>query len=90
MGTAVVGLISFIVVLGTAFTVLGDVVGITQSGSDSLRTTWREAERVVDSSIIPLSATVSTTDVDIVIANRGQTAFIVGNANGTIYLYEHE
>jgi hypothetical protein len=55
--------------------VLGDVVGISQSGSDSLRTTWREAERVVDSSIVPLSATVSTTDVDVVIANRGRLKY---------------
>ena len=75
MGTAAVSLIAFIVVLGTAFTVLGDVIGITVTGSGSLRSTWREAERIVDSSIVPLSATVSTTDVDVVIENSGRLKY---------------
>lgn len=75
MGTAAVSLLAFIIVLGTVFTVLGDVVGISVKSANSLRSSWREAERIVNSSIIPLSASVSTTDVDIVIANSGRLKY---------------
>ena len=75
MGTAVVAVIAFAIVLGAAFTALGDVVGLSVTSSEAMRSSWREAERVVDSSIVPLSATVSGTDVDIVIANAGRLKY---------------
>lgn len=75
MATAVVSLMAFIIVLGAAFTALGDLVGLSVTSSESLRSSWREAERVVDSSIIPISASVAGTDVDIVIGNRGRLKY---------------
>ncbi len=75
MGTAVIALIAFAVVLGAAFTALGDLVGLSVTSANSLRSSWREAERAVDSSIIPISASVSGTDVDVVIGNRGRLKY---------------
>lgn len=75
MGTAAIALIAFAVVLGAAFTAMGDLVGLSVTSADSLRSSWREAERVVDSSIVPISASVSGTDVDIVIGNRGRLKY---------------
>ncbi len=75
MGTAVIALLAFAIVLGASFTALGDLVGLSVTSADSLRSSWREAERVVDSSIIPISASVSTTDVDVVIGNRGRLKY---------------
>lgn len=75
MGTAVISLMAFIIVLAAAFTALGDLVGLTVISSQSLRSSWREAERFVDSSVIPISASVSGTDVDIVISNRGRLKY---------------
>lgn len=66
---------AFVIVLGATFTALGDVTGISQKSAASLRNSWREAERVVDSSVIPLSASVVSTDVDVVIANRGRVKY---------------
>lgn len=75
MGTAVVAVMAFAIVLAASFTALGDLVGISVTSASSLRSSWREAERVVDSNIIPLSASVSGTDVDIVIGNRGRLKY---------------
>lgn len=75
MSTAVISLFAFIIVLATAFTALGNLVGLSVTSADSLRSSWREAERFVDSSIIPISASVSGTDVDIVIGNRGRLKY---------------
>lgn len=66
---------AFAIVLATAFTALGDLVGLGVTSADSLRSSWREAERVVDSSVIPISASVAGTDVDIVIGNRGRLKY---------------
>ncbi len=75
MATAVISLMAFIIVLATAFSSLGNLVGLTVTSADSMRASWREAERVVDSSVIPISASVSGADVDIVIGNRGRLKY---------------
>ncbi len=75
MGTAVIAVMAFAIVLAASFTALGDVVGITVTSASSLRSSWREAERVVDSNVVPISASNSGTDVDIVIANRGRLKY---------------
>lgn len=67
------------VVLATSFTVLGDIVGINQRGSSAVRASWNEAERLVDSRIVPTSAsatsTLLVTDVDVVIKNEGRAKY---------------
>ena len=75
MGTAAIAVMAFAIVLAAAFTALGDMVGLTVTSADSLRESWREAEHAVDSSVIPLSASVSGTDVDVVVANRGRLKY---------------
>ena len=75
MGTAAVSLIGFLVVLITAFTALADVVGLSERQGDSLAAAQSAAVRNVDSRVRAVSATVSGTDVDIVIENRGRLKY---------------
>ncbi len=75
MGTAAVALIAFAVVIGASFTAIGDLTGISASSADSLRASWSEAERIVDSNIEPTSASSTGTDVDVVISNSGRLKY---------------
>ena len=79
MGTAAVSLISFFIVLGVMFTVMSDVLGIMPRGAESMRASWTEAERIVNSSALAVSAnaasTPTETDVDVVIENRGRLKY---------------
>jgi len=75
MGAAAIAVMAFAIVLAAAFTALGDMVGLTVTSADSLRESWRKAELVVDSSVVPLSASSSGTDVDVVLVNRGRLKY---------------
>ncbi len=75
MGTAVIAVLAFAIVLGAAFTALGDLVNLSVTSANSLRNSWSEAERTVDSYIVPTSASVSGTDVDVVISNTGRLKY---------------
>lgn len=79
MGTAVIAIVAFAIVLAVSFTTMGGLAGISEATADALRSSWREAERIVDSNVRPTSASASVTaliaDVDIVIANAGRLKY---------------
>lgn len=79
MGTAAVSLTAFLIVLGTAFAVMSDVLSLGPRSADRARASWLEAERMVDSAAYAVSATASSTatetDVAIVVENRGRSKY---------------
>jgi hypothetical protein len=86
MGTAAVSLLAFLIVLGTAFTVMSDVLSLGPRGADNMRASWLEAERMVDSAAYAVSAsassTVTETDVAIVVENRGRSKYPASTFGG--------
>lgn len=90
MGTAVVGLMAFIVVLFATVTALGDLITVNSLNATSLHASWREAERSVDSNLVPLSASVSTTDVDVVLTNSGRLKYSTEDLAGWEVVVRYE
>ena len=79
MGTAAISLIAFFLVLGAAFTAIGDALGIPGRSAETQRAAWNQALRLVDTDVQALSAdptsTLLVTDVDVLIENTGRTKF---------------
>ncbi len=75
MGTAVIAVMAFAIVLAVSFTSLGNIVSLGTTSADSMRASWSEAERTIDSSIVPLLARSDEETVEVFIVNRGRLKY---------------
>jgi hypothetical protein len=73
---------AFAIVFAAAFTVMGDILGLGQRTAETMRVSWEHAEAIANGSVTAISASSSSTDVDIVIENRGKLKYAEPQMDG--------